>query len=427
MSNPSFLNVPYRFKAGTLYSQIPESGLGDLVVTRTTSPTNNLSTRVNAQGFIETVADNVPRLDYPLGGIANGCPSLLVEPAATNQIRNNTMVGAVAGTPGTLPTGGGWSSILIGLTQTIVGVGAENGISYIDIKFSGTATSTSALEIRYESLTQINALSGQAWTHSVYLKKIADPNPPANYRLNIYERTSGGSYVANGDLAIVPTTTIQRFTQTRTLSGGGTVAKVQPTLLCGVVNGSTYDFTLRIGLPQMELGSVATSVILTTTQAITRGDEVIRKTNVASLIGQSEGTIYAEVVISNTPSTFRSIFEINDGTGSGNNRIILRINSSGNFDFLVVTAGNIVCNFNTLAATAGTYKMAFAYQQNNFAAYVNGNLYGNDPSGALSSISYSAALCGHGDGNIHYFNNRIRSSALFPTRLTNTQLQALTT
>ena len=72
MSDPSLLNVPYRFKASKLYSQIPDSGLGDFTVTRSAS---NAATRVNAQGFIETVADNVPRLDYPLGGIANGCPA----------------------------------------------------------------------------------------------------------------------------------------------------------------------------------------------------------------------------------------------------------------------------------------------------------------------------------------------------------------
>ena len=81
MSDPSLLNVPYRFKPGTLYSQIPDSGLGDFTVTRSAS---NVATRVNAQGFIETVADNIPRLDYPLGGIANGCPALLVEPSAQN-------------------------------------------------------------------------------------------------------------------------------------------------------------------------------------------------------------------------------------------------------------------------------------------------------------------------------------------------------
>lgn len=81
MSTPSLLNIPYLYKAGTLYSQIPESGAGDFTVSRTTTVANR-STRINKDGFIETVLDNVPRLDYPVGGAVNGCPALLVEPSA---------------------------------------------------------------------------------------------------------------------------------------------------------------------------------------------------------------------------------------------------------------------------------------------------------------------------------------------------------
>jgi hypothetical protein len=93
MSNPSLLCVPYRFKTSKLYSQIPDSGLGDFTVTRTTTPTAGQATRVNAQGFIELVADNVPRLDYPLGGITAGCPSLLVEPSAQNLVAQSENLG----------------------------------------------------------------------------------------------------------------------------------------------------------------------------------------------------------------------------------------------------------------------------------------------------------------------------------------------
>lgn len=85
MSTPSLLNIPYLYKAGTLYSQIPESGAGDFTVSRTTTVANR-STRINKDGFVELVANNVPRLDYPVGGAVNGCPALLVEPAATNLV-----------------------------------------------------------------------------------------------------------------------------------------------------------------------------------------------------------------------------------------------------------------------------------------------------------------------------------------------------
>jgi hypothetical protein len=426
-ASPSLLIVPARFKTGKLYTQIATTSAGvvlgssgDFNVTRATT-----ATRFNSAGLIESVASGVPRLDYYTSGGTAGCPALLVEPAATNGIRNNAMVGAVTGTPGTLPTGGGWSSILIGLTQTIVGVGAENGISYVDINFSGIATSTSALETRYESLTQIDALSGQAWTHSVYLKKIADPNPPANYRLNIYERTSGGSYVANGDLIIVPTTTIQRFTQTRTLSGGGTVAKVQPTLLYGVVSGSTYDFTLRIGYPQMELGSVATSVIPTTAAPVTRNADVISLSGaVSGCIGQTEGTIYAEVDIRAFNVGF--IATISDGTAS--NRIEF-YKFTGNIIYFdrISSTQSAATGLGSSALTAGIFKVAIAYKSGDTTMYINGTQVGAIQTQTFTFSSLTKINIGSSRSDGQAFNDRIRAAALYTTRLTNAQLQALTT
>ena len=40
------------------------------------------ATRVNAQGLVETVASDIPRIDY-----SNGVGAILVEPSVTNQIR----------------------------------------------------------------------------------------------------------------------------------------------------------------------------------------------------------------------------------------------------------------------------------------------------------------------------------------------------
>jgi hypothetical protein len=72
----SLVVTPNGYKAGKLYSIKPTSGAGDLDVVRATG-----ATRVNASGLIETVANNVPRLDYPPLG---GCPSILIEPQRTN-------------------------------------------------------------------------------------------------------------------------------------------------------------------------------------------------------------------------------------------------------------------------------------------------------------------------------------------------------
>jgi hypothetical protein len=67
----SIIITPNAFKAGKLYTV---KG-ADLDVVRATN-----ATRVNANGVIETVGANVPRIDYTGGG----CPSILVEPQRTN-------------------------------------------------------------------------------------------------------------------------------------------------------------------------------------------------------------------------------------------------------------------------------------------------------------------------------------------------------
>lgn len=75
LDTASLIVTPNGYKAGTLYSVIPNTTLGDLDVTRATT-----ATRVNSSGLIESVASNVPRLDYTNGS----CPSILVEPQRTN-------------------------------------------------------------------------------------------------------------------------------------------------------------------------------------------------------------------------------------------------------------------------------------------------------------------------------------------------------
>ena len=77
MATPKLALIPTGYKAGKLYSVLPESGVGDFTVVRATE-----ATRVNEAGLIETMGANVPRLDYSGGG----CPVLLTEPQRTNYI-----------------------------------------------------------------------------------------------------------------------------------------------------------------------------------------------------------------------------------------------------------------------------------------------------------------------------------------------------
>jgi len=70
----SFTMFPNAYKDGVLYSVLPEGGTGDFDVVRGSS-----ATRVNADGLIESVSSNEPRIDY-----TDGTPTLLLEPQSTN-------------------------------------------------------------------------------------------------------------------------------------------------------------------------------------------------------------------------------------------------------------------------------------------------------------------------------------------------------
>jgi hypothetical protein len=336
------------------------------------------------------------------------------------------MVGANVST-NALPTN--WLTTLNGLSRQIIAIGTESGIDYIDIKLSGTANNTVAT-IAPESSTQIVAASGQTWTNSVYIKIISQPSPPSSYSLAFREGTSGGSFVNSGSSAITPTTTLQRLSATRTLTGA-TTERVQPQINFALVSGSTYDFTVRIGWPQMEQSSVATSPIPTTTGSASRNADQIVASGalVSGLIGQTEGTIYAEVVAQPyNNSLFPAILQVEDGADS--QRFALFVNASGGVRLRLNSTNNNIA----LDATSPTsliagqvYKIAAAFAFDGTSAlYINGVF---QASGSVASGPFSSALnrVNVGSrGGAFISPSRIRAAAIYTTRLSNDQLANLT-
>ena len=84
MAKPKLALIPAA-QGSKFYSVLPSSGVGDFDFTRSGS-----ATRINSQGLIETVANGVSRLNYPLiDGKVVGCPSHLLEPQRTNLCTNS--------------------------------------------------------------------------------------------------------------------------------------------------------------------------------------------------------------------------------------------------------------------------------------------------------------------------------------------------
>ena len=380
-------------------------------------------TRFNASGVLETVGNNIPGFDYdPTTLAARG---LLIEEQRTNSIRNNTMQGAVAGTPGTLPTN--WQiSNTAGLSSSVIGFGSESGVNYIDIRVFGTSTGNT-FTLSPEAGGVIAASNGQTWTASQFLRLVGGSTANIlSFEIGWAEQNSVPSFLAfNVGTISIPTTgslAANRLIRTGT-NGQATTAFVRPVLNFQFNSGVAIDITLRIGLPQLEQGAFATSVIPTTTAAATRlaDSAVMTGTNFSSWYNATEGTLFVE---GSSLNLGRMMAVIDDG--AMNNRYQAAIALSYTPNFAAVSGGTVSADIYTSALTQSVnVKLAGAYKVNDFALSANGSAVTTDTSGALPVGLNTLRIGAYSTGG-SVLCGWLRSIRYYPTRLPNAALQALT-
>jgi len=172
----------------------------------------------------------------------------------------------------------------------------------------------------------------------------------------------------------------------------------------------------------------ASSPIPTDNSTVTRIADVVSLTGASSLIGQSEGTIYAEVVPRNyTAGVNRRILNIRV---DGNNVISLEAETTiRRYSFSVTNGGVQQVGIISGDIMTDTIKLSGAYKVDDFAFYINGSQIGTDTSGTVPNVTTGTIGLGiSGDGVAGTeFNGHIRAVALFPTRLDNATLATLTT
>ena len=225
---------------------------------------------INVDGELTEAAAQELRWDY-----STGTRTLLNEAASTNYVANPRAEGASAGTPGTAPTGWTVQGSASGITRTIVGVGTEDGIPYIEIRYAGTASPGVNRSIGFVTTSSVAASVGQVWTSSAYVKLVAG-SVSGITSVSINQIEAGGSSAPNSGQIFVPTGAAlptQRVSTATTIAVADTT-NIQGRVLLIIPNGGVVDITLRIGAPQMELAAAATSVILpeVSTPAVTSRD-----------------------------------------------------------------------------------------------------------------------------------------------------------
>ena len=385
----SLVVTPNGYKAGTLYSIKPTSGAGDMTVVRATT-----ATRVNSAGLIESVANNVPRLDY----LNASCPSLLVEPQRTNIVLYSEQFNNAA-----------WVSLNVTVT-------ANNAISPDGTQNADKIDYTN--NDNYLITTATNAQT-TSYTVSCYAKK--GTTDIFLFREAYYFGSSAKFNLTNGTI-VTDTTGTAKITSV----GNGwyrcSITQAYTSIQTNVF--WSCDSTLNTGSlylwgAQIEAGSYPTSYIPTTSAAVTRNADVISKTGISSLIGQTEGTVFLDYIWNNNASDVVLMQVI------GNNGKFFWFRENG-----VQFYGNgttLLFDYSPGSATYGQrYKLAFVYGQNDFQLYRDGTLLSSITSGTFSGsfddIILPPISSAPFDGSIKH--NII---TLFSTKLTNAECISLTT
>lgn len=177
---------------------------------------------------------------------------------------------------------------------------------------------------------------------------------------------------------------------------------------------------------QLEAGAFATSYIPTVASQVTRAADAasMTGTNFSSWYNAEEGTMYAEA---NTPSfaTTYVFAEINNNSTS--NYIRHSTTSVGTTTQFVVVDGTVTQASPGFAVTLGSYrKMAGAYTANSVQQSVNGSLGTEDTSATIPTNLVQINIGSRAAGT-SAVNGTISKIAYYPLRVTNAQLQALTT
>ena len=340
------------------------------------------------------------------------------------------MVGAVAGTPGTLPTN--WTgNAATDLTREVVGTGTENGIAYIDLKFTGTVAASRTQYIFFEPGNVIAASNGQSWTGSTWAKIVA--GSLANITSVAFQantRNASLVYVSTPfTAAFTPTSTFTRYSGSGTATGA-TIAWIESFITFITASSGAIDITLRIGLPQLEQGAFATSVIPTTTAAVTRSADVASITGSAfsGWYRQDEGTVFAQVIQASEVGTsrFPRLWSISDGTFA--ERITGQRYSTGTFRPNITdnSVGQAVFDVSPSIPAKSPGRFAYAFKLDDIGGAVNGGAVVTDTSATMPLVTQLNIGDVYTPLTTTNNNGPIRRLTYWPQRLGNEVLQRIT-
>jgi len=400
LDEASILLTPTAYNNGSMLAVKPTNGDGDFTFSR-----NSAATRVNAQGLIEDVAINLPRIDY-----TDGCGSLLLEPQSTNLVYNSN-------------DGFASSSMNLVYNSAISPDGTQNAykstttgatgayVRTLNVAFANTSAFSMFLKYGNNQWYQIiNAAKTGNFVNVDIQNGVFGTNGADTENLSIKDFGNGWYRVSGTFINALSTATLRVYAGSSSSSNWAATS--------APIGSYNYGFGF-----QVEAQSYATSYIPTQGASSTRLQDIATNSGNASLINSEEGVLYVE--IAGLADLVSSRLSINDGTNLNTIQLAQSPTVSNNYTFRN-SSGTFVKDF-TVSDITDYHKIAIKYELNNYSVWIDGVEVATDtlasvfPIGTLENISFD-----RGDGSFKT-NSKIRTLAVYKTALTDARLTELTT
>jgi hypothetical protein len=380
-----------------------------------TTTRDSIATRVNKEGLIEVVGNDVPRIDYT--DSTEGV--LLLENSATNLVTYSKDFTQ-------------WTNDRVTVLENQII--SPNGLQNADLISENSENNIHRIYIGSISLTD-----NVDYTITVFAKK----GSSSVIQLTPTSTSAIGSGRANFDLENGVVSIVSGGTANIENYGNGwyrctytfeALATATSAISVNMVNddlnasrnvtytGSTNNNIYLWG-GQLEVGSYATSYIPTNGSTVTRQADTASGAGNSAVFNDSEGVFYVNTAALADDGTNRMI-SISDG--STNNRLLIKYdNISNRIEFFVFSGGvgEYSLIVTSLTATSNN-KILLKYKQNDFQVWVNGfeldaNTSGNTPIG-LSELSFDDGTGGND------FYGKTKELGYYDTTLTDLELETLT-